>query len=173
MCRSLRVPVAAFRPNRSQRRAWTANSTVVTVKIGAPSRSDAKEALWQAFQRYQHDDKGWPAETADYDEMFVRNPFPTEEWCYYLADRLIAVGYVDRLPQGLSAIYFYYDPTERRRSLGTFNVLALIAAAHQRRLPYVYLGFYVEGCRSLEYKARFGPNEILMPTGQWEPFSPR
>ena len=49
--------------------------------------------------------------------MFVENPFPTEEWCYYDGARLIAVGYVDQLAEGLSAIYFYYDPDERLDTL--------------------------------------------------------
>ena len=113
----------------------------------------------------------WPLETADYDEMFVDNPFPTEEWCYFLGDQLVAVGYVDRLPDGLSAIYFFYDPAERHRALGTFNILALIAAARERGLPHLYLGYYVAGCRSLEYKARFGPSEILVSSGEWVPFT--
>ena len=103
------------------------------------------------------------AETA----AFLDNPFETEEWCYYLGSRLVAVGYVDSLPEGLSAIYFYYDPDERRRSLGTYNVLAAIEAARQRGLPHVYLGYYVEGGRSVEYKARFRPNEVLGPDGEW------
>ena len=173
MCQTLRVPVATFRPSRSQRRAWTANIDALSLQIGAPASSDEKVALRDAFQCYQATDKGWPQESADYDETFVENPFPTEEWCYYLGDRLIAVGYVDRLPEGLSAIYFYYDPRERHRSLGTFNVLAVIAAARARDLPHAYLGYYVEGCRSLEYKARFSPNEVLLPTGEWHPFSAR
>jgi arginyl-tRNA--protein-N-Asp/Glu arginylyltransferase len=49
-------------------------------------------------------------------------------------------------------------------------VLAIIAAARERRLPYVYLGYYVEGCASLEYKARFRPNEVLQSDGIWRPF---
>src|SRR6185295_11726386 len=129
MCQSLRVPTATFRPNRSQRRAWHTNHDQLTIAIGTPSRSDEKEGLRDKFQQFQHDAKGWPAETADYDEMFVANPFPTEEWCYYDGDRLIAVGYVDQLTEGLSAIYFYYDPAERERSLGTFNVLSVIDSA--------------------------------------------
>jgi arginine-tRNA-protein transferase len=78
------------------------------------------------------------------------------------------VGYVDALPGALSAIYFYYDPDERRRSLGTFNVLSVLAAAAARGVPYVYLGYYVPGCRSLEYKARFRPYELL-EGGTWRP----
>jgi arginine-tRNA-protein transferase len=75
------------------------------------------------------------------------------------------------VPQGLSLIYFYYDPDERDRSPGTWNVLCGLAEAARRRLPHVYLGYFVSGCRSLEYKARFTPNEVLdWATGEWVPF---
>ncbi len=83
---------------------------------------------------------------------------------------MIGVGYVDALAEGLSAIYFFYDPDERDRSLGTYNVLSLIRGAAKRNLPHVYLGYYVEGCRSLEYKARFRPNEVLGESGEWRAF---
>jgi leucyl-tRNA---protein transferase len=170
MCQSLRVPVATFQPNRSQRRAWKANDGVVRLVIGRPSYSHEKRALRDRFQAFQHDAKGWPRESGDYVEMFVENPLPTEEWCYFVDNRLIAVGYVDAVPQGLSAIYFYYEPDERRRSPGTFNVLSVISEARKRGLPHAYLGYYVRGCPSLEYKARFVPNEALAPSGHWVPF---
>ena len=93
--------------------------------------------------------------------LYVANPFPTEEWSYWISGTLVGLGYVDALPEGLSAIYFVHAPDEHRRSLGTFNILTLIDAARRRGLPHVYLGYYVEGCRSLEYKARFRPHEVL------------
>ena len=74
---------------------------------------------------------------------------------------------MDALPEALSAIYCYYDPTERARSLGTFNILSLLASARERGLPHVYLGYYVAGCRSMEYKRTFRPNEVLGPNGTW------
>ena len=173
LCQSLRVPVATFRPDRSQRRARKANSDV-TLVIGEPEVTAEKLRLYDRFHEHQADEKGWPAhgpkDPRDYAESFVDNPFPAEEWCYYAGDRLIGVGYVDVLPQALSAIYFFYDPAERDRSLGTYNVLRVIDAAGERGLPHVYLGYYVEGCRSLEYKARFGPNEVLGREGAWGPF---
>ena len=100
--------------------------------------------------------------------MLLENPFGTEEWTYYVGNRLIAVAYVDALPEALSAIYCYYDPTEAARSPGTFNILSLLAAARERGLPQVYLGYYVAGCRSMEYKRKFRPNEVLGPHGTWE-----
>ena len=80
---------------------------------------------------------------------------------------MVGVGYVDRLPAGLSAIYFFHDPDERQRSLGTYNVLSVLRKAAEWNLPHVYLGYYVEGCRSLEYKTRFRPNEVLGGDGAW------
>jgi arginine-tRNA-protein transferase len=169
-CWSLRVRVDAFTPSRSQRRAWNVNQRDVSIHVASPSASLAKIKLFDRYHEYQHVAKHWPVTAAHGLERFTDNPFPTEEWCYYAGERLIAVGYVDALPTGLSAIYFYYDPQERHRSLGTYNVLAIIAAARERHVPYVYLGYYVEGCSSLEYKARFRPNEVLRPTESWRPF---
>jgi leucyl-tRNA---protein transferase len=168
MCWSLRVPVGAFRPSRSQRRAWNVNQRDVTIRIGPPAASRANIELFERYHEHQHVSKQWPRTEAHGLDRFTDNPFPTEEWRYYVGDRLIAVGYVDALPTALSAIYFYYDPQERHRSLGTYNVLAIIDASRRRNVPYVYLGYYVEGCPSLEYKARFRPNEVLKPDGTWQ-----
>ena len=173
-CQSIRVPVASFKPDRSQKRAWAANESEVRLEIGTPAVTREKLKLYDRFHAFQAENKGWPEhgpKDADgYIESFVENPFATEEWCYYLGERLIGVGYLDRLPASLSAIYFFYEPDERDRSLGTFNVLATIRNARVSRLPHVYLGYYVEGCRSLEYKGRFRPNEALNPAGEWGEF---
>lgn len=150
------------------------NEGTIRLRIGAPAATRAKLDLYDRYHARQADAKGWPFhETKDvisYVNSFVDNPFPTQEWCYYLGSRLVGVGYVDDLPGGLSAIYFFYDPDERDRSLGTWNVLNLIDEAARRGLPYVYLGFYVDGCGSMEYKARFAPNQVLLPDGQWHDF---
>ena len=167
MCQSLRVPVHAFRPSQSQRRAWRRNDGEVEVTISSPSITPEKIDLYTRFHAFGHQTKGWPREGHVGLDLFVANPFRTEEWDYYIGERLIGVGYVDALHEGLSAIYFYWDPIEVKRSLGTFNILKTIAAARNRDVPHVYLGYFVEGCRSLEYKRRFRPNEILGPDGDW------
>jgi arginine-tRNA-protein transferase len=173
-CQSLRVIVDRFRPNRSQRRARMANEGQVRVRIGSPSVSQTKLRLYDRYHAFQTDAKGWPqhpAKDADsYLNSFVKNPFATQEWCYFVADRLMGVGYVDDLPGGLSAIYFFYDPDERQRSLGTWNVFNILEHARQRRIPYVYLGYYVEGCPSLAYKGQFVPNQLRGADGIWRDF---
>ena len=102
MCQSLRVPVATFRPNSSQRRAWNRNQGEVTVRVGEPSLSEDRLDLGARFHQHGHETKGWPAEAGGDPGILLQNPFPTEEWTYYLGDRLIGVAYVDPLPEGLS-----------------------------------------------------------------------
>lgn len=175
-CLSLRIPVADFRPNRSQRRCWKANAGILVRRIAPAGTLDLRKLyLYRRYHAFQHQHKHWPndgrIDPEQYAESFLHNPFPTEEWTYHLDNRLLGVGYVDRLPAGLSAIYFFYDPDYRQRSLGTFHILSLIDEARRCQLPHVYLGYYVASCPSLEYKGRFQPNEIYHPAlGRWVPF---
>ena len=170
-CQSLRVPVGSFERHHTLRRVWKANASTVTIEIGEPSPSAEVRALYEKFHRYQQAAKGWPAPDEEGPNVFLENPIPTEEWRYLLNGRLVGVGYVDALPDGLSAIYYFCDPDQRRRSLGTFNVLSIIEETARRGLPWVYLGYYVKGCQSVEYKGRFAPNEVLGADGAWEPFN--
>jgi arginine-tRNA-protein transferase len=179
-CRAVRVRAAEYRPDRTQRRTRRDNEGAVELRIGTPAVTREKLDLYDRYHARQADAKGWPRheprDPESYADSFVEHPFPVEEWTYHLEGRLVGVGYVDHLPvepsglAGLSAIYFFYDPDERGRSLGTWNVMCLIDEAARRGLPYVYLGYYVEGCGSMEYKPRFVPNELRGEDGVWRPF---
>jgi leucyl-tRNA---protein transferase len=183
-CRSLRIVVPHFRPDRSQKRCRQANEGVIELRIAEPSVNRAKLALYDRYHAFQTDQKGWPEhpsrDASSYADSFVQHPFAVEEWCYYLNGQLVGVGYVDVLTEppegvkkdvgGFSAIYFFYDPRQRQHSLGTWNVLCLIEEAAKRQLPYVYLGYYVEGCGSMSYKVRFVPNQLRGTDGVWRDF---
>jgi arginine-tRNA-protein transferase len=75
----------------------------------------------------------------------------------------------DTLSDGLSMVYSVFDPSLEARSLGTFMVLDHIERARRLRLPYVYLGYWVDGSPKMAYKQRFLPQERLLPQG-WERF---
>jgi arginine-tRNA-protein transferase len=171
-CRSLRVTVDRFTPNRGQRRVRKANQSDVLLHVGPPRVSRARLDLYQRFHDHRARTRGWDEREespSSYQSAFVSNPFPTEEWSYTLDGTLVGVGLVDALPVGLSAIYFVHDPDHHRRGLGTWNVLCLIDEARRRGLPHLYLGYWVAGCLSLAYKASFRPHEILEQDGVWRP----
>jgi arginine-tRNA-protein transferase len=170
-CRSLRVLANEFEPDRSQRRNRQMNARQIRLQIGPPEVTRDKLDLYDRYHAFQAQRKGWPEHPAkdepSYVESFVDNPFPTKEYCYYLEARLVGVGYVDELAGNMSAIYFFYEPEERHRGLGTWHILALLDQAVARRFPHVYLGYYVADCPSMAYKRRFRPYELLSEAGAW------
>jgi arginine-tRNA-protein transferase len=79
----------------------------------------------------------------------------------------MAVALTDRMGDGLSMVYSFYNPDLDHRSLGTFMILDHIRRARALGLPHVYLGYWVKGSRKMDYKTKFLPQEHLMPRG-WE-----
>ncbi len=175
-CESLRIPVAAFQPDRSQRRNRISNEGRVHLEVGEPQLTTETLELYDRYHAYQTHTKGWPnqfpKDAGEYYDSFIDNPFATEEWQFRLDGRLVGVGYVDRLPTALSAIYFVYDPAERDRGLGTWNVLSAVERAQRLGLPLLYLGYFVDGSPSLAYKAKFRPNQVLRGDDQWHDYLP-
>ncbi len=80
--------------------------------------------------------------------------------------RLVAASVIDILSDGISAVYNFYDPFEKKRSLGKYLILYLVNYAAEKQLPYLYLGYWVKGCRKMNYKIKFHPLEILVD-GKW------
>ena len=83
---------------------------------------------------------------------------------------LLAVALTDRMADGLSMVYSFYDPDMEDRSLGTFMILDHISRARAAGLPHVYLGYWVNGSRKMGYKVRFLPQEHLGARG-WERYT--
>lgn len=107
---------------------------------------------------------------ADYRAMVEDTSVDTQIIEFRSADtNLVACCLLDRLDDGLSAVYSFFDPAETRRSLGTLMVLDLINRAREAALPYVYLGYWVATSSKMAYKTRFEPLQALGPTGwkQW------
>lgn len=171
-CQSLRIPVAQFQPNRSQRRVYKTNAERVALEIGEPFCTEEKLNLYIRHHEHHKEQKAWHGATELEGLMhlssLMENPFDVEEWCFYLDGRLVACAYIDPLPDGLSGVYFFLDPDLRQYSLGTWIILTMIERCRQIHLPYVYLGYYVQGCRSMAYKDQFKPNQILGPDLTWQ-----
>lgn len=167
-CRSLRIPAAAFRPNRSQQRTWRKNQDL-TIRRSAAAFDGDHYRLFKRYLRARHPNGGMD-ETALDSYLSLLGPDWSGASLYELrlAGRLLAVAVVDRLQQGLSAVYSFFEPEAAARSLGIYAILLQIAEARQLGLPWVYLGYWVRDCRKMAYKANFQPCEVFL--GQdWRP----
>jgi len=147
------------------RRVWRKNADL-DAAIDHPAPTDEKFDVYRRYLSGQHD--GTMSDEYEAFEAFLyQSPTDTAEICYRLAGRIVAVSIVDLLPDGLSSVYTYFDPQDRSRGLGTYSALWEIHYCRGRSLPYYYFGYYIAGCPKMEYKARFGPNEIWDASGQW------
>lgn len=169
-CRPLRVPVATFRPSKSQRRALRRNEDV-TLELGPLEPTEEKRLLHDAFVRGRFPDKdGGFGSLEEYALTFGSSPVTTCEMRYRVGHRLVVLGIVDLLPDVVSSVYFFFDPAEARRSLGTYSALCELDLARRTGRGFLYLGYFIEPCREMRYKARFRPCEVLTPGGTWAPY---
>jgi arginine-tRNA-protein transferase len=162
-CVSLRLPVDRFAPSRQQRRVARrcASLDVVVGPVIVDAERVSLHARWYAERERT---RGWEASPLDAEGYARQFGFPhpcAREVAYYDGPRLVGVGLCDETARAWSAAYFFYDPAYADRSLGVFHVLTLVRLARERARPHVYLGFRVEGCASMRYKARFRPHELL------------
>jgi leucyl-tRNA---protein transferase len=176
-CISVRIRVAGFAPTNSQRRVAARNADLHAAPV-EPWATDEQFSILRRYLDARHKGGGMSEMTMfDYVAMVEDSAVDTHLVEYRLQGpggapgALAAVCLADTLRDGLSMVYSYYDVALAPRSLGTFMVLEHVARARQMGLPYVYLGYYIQGSRKMEYKARFGPLEARMPGG-WEPFDP-
>jgi arginine-tRNA-protein transferase len=162
----IRVPVAEFTPNKSLRRCRRRNADL-SLHIAPPRLTEEKLELYRRYQAERHDGTGdEPAESLG--DFLYSSPVLTLEFTYRdPRKRLLAVGICDVCSQSVSSVYFFFDPAESRRGLGNFGALAEIDYARDRGIPWWYVGYWVKGCRAMEYKSDFRPNELLHPDGRW------
>jgi arginine-tRNA-protein transferase len=165
-CVPVRIPVDEFAPSRSLRRIQRLNLDV-DIQMVEPRATLEHFRLFTRYQRQRHVDSDMASMTfGDFRAMMEDTP---------VASRVIELRkgqgaflgacLLDVLDDGLSAVYSFFDPEERRRSLGTLLVLALVAAARHLDLPYAYLGYWIAESRKMAYKARFRPLEALGTEG--------
>ena len=126
--------------------------------------------LYQAYTQARHADGEMADASAEDYLRFLASP-----WCDCLflelrrQDRLIGVAVTDLLPDALSAVYTFFDPDHQRRSPGVAAVLSQIELAKQLNLRWLYLGYWIPGCRKMSYKDEYRPIEVLTQ-GEWRRF---
>ena len=177
-CVSVRILVDEFRPTRNMKRVAGRNADLIG-KMHNAEPSTEQYSLFRSYLDTRHRKGGMSDMTVlDYAMMVEDTHVDTKVIEYRRRGpdtfitgagqgELIAVALTDRMADGLSMVYSYFNPELADRSLGTFMILDHIARARTMGLPHVYLGYWVNGSRKMNYKVRFQPQEHLGARG-WE-----
>jgi arginine-tRNA-protein transferase len=96
-----------------------------------------------------------------YTGFFLNNITNTVEFSYRIDSKLIGVSIVDLNTDWLNVVFFYFDPAEKKRSPGTYNILYLIEFCLQQKIKFIYLGYWIEGVDAMSYKANFKPHYVF------------
>ncbi|MDQ3056275.1 MAG: arginyltransferase [Pseudomonadota bacterium] len=158
-CVAVRVPVADFIPDRSQRRCLMRNADI-EMRVVAAERSDEQLALYRRYLSARHPAGGMDDHGATEFEQFLIGRWATGRFLELRQHgTLLAVAVTDVVVDALSAVYTFYEPDAAHRSLGTLALLHQIAWAQREQRSHLYLGYWIAGHRKMDYKRRFQPLE--------------
>ena len=161
-CVPARIPVARFRPSRKQNRVLKRNFDIKVSRCD-PGFTEERYQLYARYISERHADGDmFPPSRGQFSTFLVSNLPYAFFYEMRVEDRLIGIAVTDVLPNGMSAVYTFYDPSEEKRSLGVFGILWQIAESRRLGLDAVYLGYWIKGCRKMSYKTEYRPIELFV-----------
>ncbi len=167
-CVPVRVPVSGFVPSRSQRKALRRHRLLTVLRRELAYDSE-HYALYLRYQRHRHPGGGMDQDSHEqYQHFLLHSNVATDLYEFREDGQLRMVSLVDRLVDGLSSVYTFFEPDIPGAGLGTFNVLWQIDRCRALGLSYLYLGYWIAESRKMSYKAGFRPAEGLVG-GTWTP----
>jgi arginine-tRNA-protein transferase len=169
-CEAIRIPVAAYRPSRTQRRVFRRGQREIDTELALVGADERRASLYNKHkvQRGLNHDGGVITATA-YATVLADTCCETFELRYRVGSELIGIAIVDRGEQSLSAVYCYYDPEYGALSPGVYSILYQLELCRRWGLSYLYLGLTIDGCKAMTYKRAYLPHERLI-AGSWQRF---
>ena len=165
-CVPVRVPVDEFEPSRSQRRAMRNREQMTVVRRNLSYDAD-HYALYLRYQRLRHPGGGMDQDSREqYQHFLLHSNVDTDLYEFREGGELRVVSLVDRLADGLSSVYTFFDPEPVSESYGTYSILWQINLCRTLCLPYLYLGYWIAESPKMAYKATFRPIEGMV-AGRW------
>jgi arginine-tRNA-protein transferase len=167
-CTPVRIPVVDFNSSRSQRRCERRNRDV-RMRLRPLLFEEAHYRLYRRYQIARHAGGGMDQDDREqYRGFLLQSRVDSALAEFTLDGEVIMVSLVDRLLDGLSAVYTFFEPDLRERGLGVLGVLNQIRLTREIGLPYLYLGYWIEDCGKMAYKHDYQPLEAFVD-GRWRP----
>jgi len=141
----------------------------LAAEVGPPEPTEAKLDVYRRYLEARHD--GQMSGSREEFLSFVHDAasFTREVVFRDAGGRFVGAGIFDETDAAISAVYFYFDPDLASRSPGVYNVLWLVEECVRRGRPWLYLGYFVRGAATMEYKAGYRPHQLLAGAdGEWE-----
>lgn len=159
-CIPIRLHCAEFQPNRNQKRALKKNldieTTVLPLRPSQENLQLCEKFLRARYPRENNTARGY------YRDFFLNNIVNSASLHYRVNGRLLGTSIIDIGYNWLNAVYFFFDPEESRRSLGTYNILQLIQLCREWEIEYLYLGYVIQSVSAMSYKCNFRPYYTLV-----------
>ncbi len=165
-CIAVRVDVAAFEPNRAQKRSLKRHQDLEAIPRELAFEPE-HFALYRRYQNARHPGGGMDEDNPEqYCQSLLQSQAATLLYEFRENGKLMMVSIVDEIDDGLSSVYTFFDPDIAGASFGTYNVLWQIELCRKMQLPHLYLGYWIEQSRKMAYKISFKPLEGYID-GQW------
>jgi len=163
-CKSIRIDVKNYKFTKSQKKSIKRNIDTEII-VQKPSLTDAHIDLYNKYHKYKAEKDSWDFKmmrNREYRDNFSEGANDFGKEVLYIRDgKLIGVDLIDILEDGISSIYFFYDPEYSHLSLGIYSLMYQVKLANILGLDWIYLGYWVDGCKAFAYKSNFQPQEIL------------
>ena len=169
-CVPVRLDVAEFKPTRAQRRARKQHQNLEAA-FQQLKFHDEHYALYRRYQASRHKGGGMDQDNREqFDQFLLQSNVATNLVEFREGEKLRMVSLIDRLADGLSSVYTFYDPDLAHASFGTYNVLWQAQLCQSLGLPYLYLGYWIAQSQKMAYKSNFRPLQMLAD-GRWQAFA--
>ena len=156
LCTPIRVDSHRLEPTRSQKRILRRGAGIEMTVV----EPRATDEVWEVYRRHSWKQFGREPDREEFQKTFLTLAAPTLQTEYRVAGELAGVGFIDLTADGVSSIYFSFHPDWARCSLGYLSVFRESAYARSRDLRWYYLGYWVPGCPTMDYKKKFVPHQL-------------
>jgi leucyl-tRNA---protein transferase len=166
-CVPVRILAEEFRPGRAQRRSWKRHGALKADTLELKYNPE-HYALYLRYQSRRHSGGGMDQDSREqYRHFLLQSNVDSRLIEFRENGTLRMVSILDKLQDGLSSVYTFFDPDVPGASLGTYNILWQIELCRRLDLPYLYLGYWIAQSRKMAYKVQFQPMEGLI-NGRWQ-----